>query len=126
MAACICSPTACEFRSVIRFLNMQNIALIEIHRQVCQVYGPEIMSKQMKRHWCRLFALKVVKVFIMKSMVGRSSLINDDLIELVWQHIVENRQFTITELSNHFPQISQSLVHGIVTKHLLFKKLCAR
>ncbi|PSN54547.1 hypothetical protein C0J52_07099, partial [Blattella germanica] len=48
-----------------------------------------------------------------------------DLIELVRQHIVENRRFTITELSNHLSQISRSFVHEIVTKHLLFKKLCA-
>ncbi|GFV19417.1 uncharacterized protein TNCV_3663501 [Trichonephila clavipes] len=39
---------------------------------------------------------------------------------------MENRRFTITELSSHFPQISRSLLHEIVTKPLLFKKLCAR
>ncbi|GFS51765.1 histone-lysine N-methyltransferase SETMAR [Trichonephila clavipes] len=39
---------------------------------------------------------------------------------------MENRHFTITELSSQFSQISRSLLHEIVTKHLLFKKLCAR
>ncbi|KAJ4451520.1 hypothetical protein ANN_02984 [Periplaneta americana] len=39
---------------------------------------------------------------------------------------MENRRFTITELSSHFPQISRTLLHEIVTKHLLFKKVCAR
>ncbi|XP_021912893.1 histone-lysine N-methyltransferase SETMAR-like [Zootermopsis nevadensis] len=39
---------------------------------------------------------------------------------------MDNRRFTITELSSHFPQISRSLLHKIVTEHLLFKKLCAR
>ncbi|KAJ4429714.1 hypothetical protein ANN_21918 [Periplaneta americana] len=39
---------------------------------------------------------------------------------------MENRRFTITELSSHFPQISRSLLHEIVTKHLLFKKVFAR
>ncbi|KAJ4435424.1 hypothetical protein ANN_18039 [Periplaneta americana] len=57
---------------------------------------------------------------------GRASLINDDRVELVRQCIMENRRFTITELSSHFPQISRSLLHEIVTKHLLFKKVCAR
>ncbi|KAJ4427207.1 hypothetical protein ANN_24824 [Periplaneta americana] len=37
---------------------------------------------------------------------GRPSLINDDRVELVRQCIMENRRFTITELSSHFPQIS--------------------
>ncbi|KAJ4443928.1 hypothetical protein ANN_05717 [Periplaneta americana] len=57
---------------------------------------------------------------------GRPSLINDDRVELVRQCIMENRRFTITELSSHFPQTSRSLLHEIVTKHLLFKKVGAR
>ncbi|KAJ4429991.1 hypothetical protein ANN_22195 [Periplaneta americana] len=92
MEALIPSPAACEVRSVIKFFNAQSIAPIEIHWQLCQVYGSNIMSKQM----------------------------------LVRQCIMENRRFTITELSSHFPQISRSLLHEIVTKHLLFKKVCAR
>ncbi|KAJ4449741.1 hypothetical protein ANN_01145 [Periplaneta americana] len=38
-----------EVRSVIKFLNAQGIAPIEIDRQLCQVYGPNVMSKQMVR-----------------------------------------------------------------------------
>ncbi|KAJ4439581.1 hypothetical protein ANN_07708, partial [Periplaneta americana] len=34
---------------------------------------------------------------------GRPSLINDDRVELVRQCIMENRRFTIMELSSHFP-----------------------
>ncbi|KAJ4425701.1 hypothetical protein ANN_27897 [Periplaneta americana] len=70
---------------------------------------------------------KVVKVSMMKSAVGdRPSSMIDDRVELVRQCIMENRHFTITELSSHFPQISRSLLHEIVTKHLLFKKVFAR
>ncbi|GFW24432.1 uncharacterized protein TNCV_606731 [Trichonephila clavipes] len=54
---------------------------------------------------------------------GRPSLINADLVEPVRQHVMENRRFTITELSSQFPQTSRSLLHEIATKHLLFKKL---
>ncbi|KAJ4446891.1 hypothetical protein ANN_13592 [Periplaneta americana] len=43
------APAACEVRSVIKFLNAQGIAPIEIDRQLCQVYGPNVMSKQMVR-----------------------------------------------------------------------------
>ena len=38
---------------------------------------------------------------------------------------LENRHFTITKLTSHFPQISHSLLHKIVTEHL-FRKLCTR
>ncbi|KAJ4441709.1 hypothetical protein ANN_11567 [Periplaneta americana] len=43
------TPVDCEVRSVIKFLNSQGIALIEIDRQLCHVYGPNVMSKQMVR-----------------------------------------------------------------------------
>ncbi|KAJ4442943.1 hypothetical protein ANN_04541 [Periplaneta americana] len=90
MEALIPSPAACEVRSVIKFFNAQSIAPIEIHRQLCQVYGPNIMSKHERS--------------------GRPSLINDDRVELVRKCIMENRRFTITELSSHFSQISRSLL----------------
>ena len=39
MEALIPAPGDCEVESVIKFLNAQSIAPIEIHRQLCQVYG---------------------------------------------------------------------------------------
>ncbi|KAJ4447820.1 hypothetical protein ANN_09828 [Periplaneta americana] len=125
MEALIPSPAAYEVRSVIKFLNAQSIAPIEIHRQLCQIYGPNIMSKQMVRRWCWQFSEGRQSVHD-EERSGRPSHINDDHVEVVRQCIMENRRFTITELSSHFPQISRSLLHEIVTKHLLFKKVCAR
>ncbi|GFU93519.1 hypothetical protein TNCV_947611 [Trichonephila clavipes] len=52
METLIFSPAASEVRSVIKFLNAESIAPIEIHRQLCQVYWLNIMSKQMVRRWC--------------------------------------------------------------------------
>ena len=46
---------ACEMRSVICFLNTNNIAPAEIHRQICGVYGEHAMSSSMVRGWVRLF-----------------------------------------------------------------------
>ena len=110
---------------MIKFLNTQSIESIEIHRQLCQVYKPNIMSKQMVRHWCRHFSGDHQSVHD-EERCGRPSLINDDLVELVRQHVMENRCFTIMDLSSLFPQISRSLLHEIVTKHLHFKIWCAR
>ncbi|KAJ4426206.1 hypothetical protein ANN_27015 [Periplaneta americana] len=104
MEALIPSPAACEVRSVIKFFNAQSIAPIEIRRQLCQVYGPNIMSKQMVRRWCRQFSEGRQSVHD-EERSGRPSLINDDRVEVVRQCIMENRRFTITELSSHFPQI---------------------
>ncbi|KAJ4427319.1 hypothetical protein ANN_24939 [Periplaneta americana] len=102
MEALIPSPAACEVRSVIKFFNAQSIAPIEIHRQLCQVYGPNIMSKQMVHRWCRQFSEGRQSVHD-EERSGRPSLINDDHVKLVRQCIMENRRFTITELSSHFP-----------------------
>ncbi|KAJ4429271.1 hypothetical protein ANN_26274 [Periplaneta americana] len=121
MEALIPSPATCKVQSVIKFFNAQSIAPIEIHRQLCQVCGPNIMIKQMVRCWRRQFSEGRQSVHD-EERSGRLSLINDDRVELVRQCIMENRRFTITKLSSHFPQISRSLLHEIVTKHLLFKK----
>ncbi|GFV69816.1 histone-lysine N-methyltransferase SETMAR [Trichonephila clavipes] len=79
----------------------------------------------MVRRWCRQFSEGRQSVHD-EERSGRPSLINVDLVELVRQRVMENRRFTITELNSQFPQISRSLLHEIATKHLLFKKLCAR
>ena len=45
----------CEIRSVIRFLNARNVLPSEIHHQICQVYGDNVMSDGMVRKWVRMF-----------------------------------------------------------------------
>jgi len=41
--------------------------------------------------------------------------VNEDLVRAVEEKIRENIRFTITPLSVHFPQISWSLLHKIVS-----------
>ena len=43
---------------------------------------------------------------------GRASIITDDLVELVWECIMENYRFTIMELSGHFPLFVAQNCHG--------------
>jgi len=45
----------CEMRSVIRFLNARNVLTSEIHHQVCQVYGDNVMSDVIVRKWVQMF-----------------------------------------------------------------------
>ncbi|PNF35235.1 hypothetical protein B7P43_G06871 [Cryptotermes secundus] len=123
MEALIPTPADYEVQSVIKFLNAQSRAPIEI-RQLCWIYGPNVMSKQMVRHWCRQFSAGRQSVHDEKRS-GWPSIITDDLVELVRERIMENHCVTIAELSSHVPQISRTLLHEIVTEHLLFRKLCA-
>jgi len=45
----------CEIRSVIRFLNTKNVLPSQIHHQICQVYGDNVMTGGMVRKWVRTF-----------------------------------------------------------------------
>ena len=49
------SPADCEIRSVIRFLNARNVKPADIHCQICEVYGENVMSDAMVRKWVRKF-----------------------------------------------------------------------
>jgi len=119
------NPAACEMRSVILFLNAKSTKPAEIHRQLCDVYEEHAMSSSMLRRWVRLFNERRENVHD-DPLSGRPSVVNEDLVRAVEEKIRENRRFTITLLSLHFPQISRSLLHEIVSGELEFRKLCER
>ena len=53
---------------------------------------------------------------------GRPSLVNDDLVRKVNERVHDDRRFTISDLSLHFPQISRTLLHDIVSSHLGYRR----
>ena len=44
---------------------------------------------------------------------------NDNLVRKVSERVRDDRRFTISDLSLHFPQISRSLLYDIVSSHLV-------
>jgi len=100
--------TDCEIRSVIRFLNARNVLQSEIHHQICQVYGDNVMSDGMVRKWVQMFDEGRENVYD-EARSGRPSLVNDDLVRKVNERVRDDRRFTISDLSLHFPQISRTL-----------------
>jgi len=66
---------------------------------------------------------------------GRPSLVNDDLVRKDNKRLHDDRRFTISDLSLHFPQISRTLLCDIVSSHLgywwphsmrrVYKNLCS-
>jgi len=89
----------------------------EIHHQICQVYGDNAMSDGMVRKWVRVFNEGRENVHD-EARSGRPSLVNDDLLRKVKERVRDDRRFTISDLSLHFPQISRTLLYDIVSKHL--------
>jgi len=101
-------PADCEIRSVIRFLNARNVLPSEIHHQICQVHGDNAMSDGMVRKWVRMFNEGRENVYV-EARSGRPSLVIGDLVRKVNERVRDDRRFTISDLSLHFPQISKTL-----------------
>jgi hypothetical protein len=55
MCPAIDNPTSCEIRAVIRFLHSKNMSTAESNRELCAVYGQNIMSEGTVTQWCRMF-----------------------------------------------------------------------
>ena len=89
----------------------------EIHHQICQVYGDNAMSDGMVRKWVRMFNEGRENVHD-EARSGRPSLVNDDLVRKVNERVRDDRRFTISDLSLHFPQTSRILLYDIVGSHL--------
>jgi len=124
MCAAKNNPASCEVRAVIRFLLVRNNNAAEIHRQLCEVYGLNVMSESKVRQWCRLFKEGHTNVYD-EELSGQPSAITDDLMEKVNTTICGNRRFTISELSLEFSKVSRSVIYDIVSEKLGYKKLCA-
>jgi hypothetical protein len=97
----------------------------DIHRPLCEVYGEHATSDSMVRRWVRNFNEKRVMVHD-DPRSSRPSVVNEDLVPAVEEKIQENRRLTISSRSLHFPQISRSVIHEIVSDKLRFRKLCSR
>ena len=106
--------TDCEIRIVILFLNARNVLPSEVHHQICQVCGDNPMSDGMVRKWVRMFNEGRQNVHD-EARSGRPSLGNDDLVCKVNERVRDDRRFTISDLSLHFPQISRNLLYDIVS-----------
>lgn len=125
MATTIASPAKCEVRGVIRFLQAEGCNAAEIHRRISRVYGETCMSDSKVRQWCRNFTAGRTDVHDAGGQ-GRKRVSTDDLVQRVDQAIRENRRFTISVLSDSFPEISRSALYTIVSETLQYRKLCAR
>jgi hypothetical protein len=67
------------------------------------------------------------QMFTMKSeVVGRPSVVSDDLVQSVDKKTCDRRRFTISDLSCEFPQISRNVLYDITTVRLGYQKFCAR
>jgi len=90
------------------------VLLSEIHHQICQVYGDNVMSDSMVRKWLRMFN-EGRENMQDEARSGRPSLVNDGLVRNVNERVRDDRRFTISDLSLHFPHISRTLLYDTVS-----------
>ncbi|GFT76564.1 HTH_48 domain-containing protein [Trichonephila clavipes] len=117
-------PADCEIRSVIQFLTAKNVSVAEIHRQISDVYGPNVMSSSKVRKWVRAFKDGRENVHD-EPHSDRPSVITDDLVNTVDEKIREDRRFTISTSALEFPNVGRTTLHKVVSEKLKFRKLCA-
>jgi len=89
----------------------------EIHHQICQVYGDNAMSDGMVRKWVRMFNEGRENLHDGARSVP-PSLVNDDFVRKFNERVRDDRRFTVSDPSLHFPQISRTLLYDIVSIHL--------
>jgi len=76
------------------------------------VYGDNAMSDGMVRKWVPMFN-EGREIVHDEALSGRPSLLNDDLVRKVNERVCDDRRFTISDLSLHFPQISRTLLYSM-------------
>ena len=98
----ITSPARCELHAVICFLSTKGTIPIDIHRQLCEVYGPQFMD------------VKNVRKLVREFMYGRTDIHNEQhsgrplvsakTIAKVEQEMLEDQRVTIRELCELIPE----------------------
>jgi hypothetical protein len=58
MCPVIDNPASCKIHSVIHILHAKNMNSVEIHRELCTVYGQNVMSEKTVTQWCRMVTMK--------------------------------------------------------------------
>jgi len=72
------------------------------------------MGDDMVRKWISIFNEGRENVHD-EARSGHPSLVNNDLVRKFKERVRDDRRFTISDLSLHFPRISRTLLYNIVS-----------
>jgi hypothetical protein len=119
MCPAIDNTASCEILAVNRFLHVKNMSAAEIHRELCAVYGKNVMNEGSVRQRCTIF-----KNVQYEERSGGPSAVSDDLVQSVDQKICETCRFTISELSCEFPLVLHTVLYEVVIVRLGYHEFC--
>lgn len=112
--------------SVIHFLNARHVKPADTYWQICEVYGEYTMSKSVVQG--RVRSLNNGHEKRAWWSTSQSSIYDEwrYLICALGEKVHEDRQFTFSSLSLHFPQISQPVLHTAVSDGHDYQKFCSQ
>lgn len=124
------TPTAdCEVRSVIRFLTAKNKNATEIHRELCSVYGENVMSRPMVSRWRQSFIEGRTTTHDEQRSGRPSTSRAPNIVEEVRRVVDADRRLTLDDIHSQLPpnvEISRASLHRIISDDLHLSKVCAR
>lgn len=117
----IVSPARCELRAVIRFLTAKGGTNVEIHRQLCEVYGPLCMDLKNVRKWVKAFKAGRTDIHD-EQRSGRPS-VSEETIAQVEKELLEDPRVTVRALYERIPNVSKTTIDKILREHLHYRKV---
>ena len=120
----------CEIRPVIHFLNARNVLPSEIHHQICQVYGNNVLNDGRVRK-CVWMLNERWENMHDEAQSGRTSLVNDDLVCKVNERVRDDKRFSfwsVPALSSDFKDstlwnVNKNPTDATVCMYLFISKL---
>ena len=87
------SPARCELHAVIHFLSAKGTTPVDIHRQLCEVYGPQCMDIKNMQKWVREFMYRCIDIHD-EQRCGQP-LVSAETIAKVEQEMLEDRRVIV-------------------------------
>jgi hypothetical protein len=113
-----------EMRSVIRFLHLKGTSQAEIHRQLVEVYGANVMSRKQVWVWCTAFDNGRTDVQDEQRSGRLSTSITDDNLCRIEGLVQEDRPIRVSDIVDEL-NISVGTVHNIAHEQLGYRKKCS-
>ncbi|GFX29397.1 histone-lysine N-methyltransferase SETMAR [Trichonephila clavipes] len=126
MRATIENLAKCEVRGVIRFLWDKKLSALNAHLELCAICELNNMSEDVERKWMEHFFQDGRTNIHRELQRGKPSEVSADLLKEIDEKIRLFCNFTISQLSEHYPNISLTVLYEKVMGALGYRKFCVR
>ncbi|XKL61874.1 hypothetical protein PGB90_001707 [Kerria lacca] len=115
----------CEQRPVVRFPLLEKQTPAATAKRLKEIYGDKALSCVHIWKWCKQFQEGRTNLHN-ENRSGCPSIITEELVNSVQEHILNGHRLTISDLYNLYPDLSIGTMFDIVRSCLQYRKICAR